>query len=189
MLEYNTPLTNATADTVFGQGGSFTTDSQCNYDSDIAGVSTANDLCDPAGVAVDGSGNLYVADKGNNRVLEYNTPLTSDTTADRVLGQDDFTHNAANLMDAQGLNLPDAVAIDASATPNRVYVADEDNNRVLGWSDADLVHQRRCGRPGDWTARFPLLSVQRRQRYGQRQQPVLSTGSRGGRVGQPLRGG
>jgi sugar lactone lactonase YvrE len=136
VLEYNTALTNATADTVFGQGGIFTTDSQCNYDSDISGVSSANDLCDPAGVAVDPLGNLYVADKGNNRVLEYNTPLTSGTTAARVSGQDDFTHNAANLVDAQGLNLPDALAIDSSFTPNRVYVADEDNNRVLAWSDA-----------------------------------------------------
>ena len=139
VLEYNTPLTTGvTANLVFGQGGSFTSDG-CNYDvpgSNIDG-STANDLCRPAGVAVDGSGNLYVADKVNNRVLEYNTPLTTDTTADRVLGQDDFTHTVANLVDAQGLNFPEAVAIDASATPNRVYVADEDNNRVLGWRDAD----------------------------------------------------
>jgi sugar lactone lactonase YvrE len=138
VLEYNTALTNATADTVFGQGGSFTSADGCNYDSGLSGnESTANDLCDPAGVAVDGLGNLYVADESNNRVLEYNTPLTSGaTTADRVLGQDDFAHNVANLVDAQGLNFPEAVAIDSHATPNRVYVADADNNRVLAWTDA-----------------------------------------------------
>ena len=85
---------------------------------------------------MDASGNLYVADTSNNRVLEYNAPLATDTIAAAVLGQDDFIHNVANLVDAQGLNAPQAVAIDASATPNRIYVADEDNNRVLGWRDA-----------------------------------------------------
>ncbi|HEY9156536.1 NHL repeat-containing protein [Candidatus Binatus sp.] len=138
VLEYNTPLTtDVSADMVFGQGGDFTLDGGCNYDSGLSGSqSTADDLCYPAGVAVDPLGNLYVADESNNRVLEYNTPLTSGATAGLVLGQDDFAHNVANLVDAQGLNFPEAVAIDASATPNRVYVADEENNRVLGWRDA-----------------------------------------------------
>jgi hypothetical protein len=140
VLAYNTPLTTGvTAETVFGQGANFASDA-CNYDVAVPGSatdgSTANDLCDPKGVAVDGSGNLYVADTTNNRVLEYNAPLATDTTADRVLGQDDFIHNVANLVDAQGLNAPQALAIDASTTPNRIYVADEDNNRVLGWRDA-----------------------------------------------------
>ena len=47
---------------------------------------TAEGLCFPEGVAVDGSGHLYVADTDNNRVLEYDTPLTK-STADRVFGQ------------------------------------------------------------------------------------------------------
>ena len=98
--------------------------------------STADDLCNPKGVAVDASDNLYVADTSNNRVLEYNAPLATDTTADAVLGQDNLMHNVANLVDAQGLYAPQAVAIDASATPNRIYVADFDNNRVLGWNNA-----------------------------------------------------
>ncbi len=51
--------------------------------------------------------------------------IASGTTADRVLGQFDFTHNAANLVDGKGLFTPDAVAIDSSTTPNRVYVADQ----------------------------------------------------------------
>ena len=34
-------------------------------------------LSGPTGVAVDGSGNVYVADTGNNRVLEYNEPFAS----------------------------------------------------------------------------------------------------------------
>ena len=34
-------------------------------------------LCAPFGVAVDAAGNLYRADTGNRRVLEYNTPFSS----------------------------------------------------------------------------------------------------------------
>ena len=140
VLEYNTPLTTGvTGETVLGQGNSFASDA-CDYDVAVPDSSTdgstANDLCDPKGVAVDGAGNVFVADTANNRVLAYNTPLTTDTTADAVLGQEDFVHNVANLVDAQGLNSPAAAAIDASATPNRIYVADEDNDRVLGWRDA-----------------------------------------------------
>lgn len=65
-----------------------------------------------------------------------------DTTADGVAGQLDFFHSAADLIDGRGFNLGyyDGYAvdmtIDASVTPNRVYVADRFNNRVLGWQDA-----------------------------------------------------
>ncbi|HEX3128004.1 MAG TPA: NHL repeat-containing protein [Thermoanaerobaculia bacterium] len=47
-------------------------------------------LCIPGGVAVDRDGNLYVADIGNNRVLEFDQPMRRDTTADRVIGADGF---------------------------------------------------------------------------------------------------
>ena len=135
VLEYNTPLTtDTTADTVFGQGGDFTSN-VCNFDT-AGGNPTAIDLCGPYGVALDGSANLYVADEFNQRVLNYDTPLTTDVTADRVLGQGDFNHNLPNLVHAEGIDGPQAVAIDASTTPNRVYVVDNNNNRVLGWKDA-----------------------------------------------------
>src|ERR1700676_1227300 len=62
--------------------------------------------------------------------------LAKGATSDRVLGQFDFAHRTANLVDAAGLFNPNAVAIDLSVTPNRVYVADHNNSRVLGWKDA-----------------------------------------------------
>ena len=46
--------------------------------------------------------------------------LATGATSDAVLGQLGFTHNVPNLVDGKGLNLPQAVAIDSSATPNRV---------------------------------------------------------------------
>ena len=72
--------------------------------------------------------------------------LASGTTGDRVLGQLDFAHSAPNLVDAKGVSTPDDVAIDLSATPNRIYVADEQNNRVLGWRDAESFSN---GAPAD----------------------------------------
>src|SRR5438034_10735484 len=86
VLEYGTPLTTGcaggtTADRVFGQGGSFTSN-LCNN-----GGLSANSLCSPRHVALDGAGNLYVADTDNNRVLEYDTPLNSGTTAERHIGR------------------------------------------------------------------------------------------------------
>ena len=85
VLEYNTPLTNSTANTVFGQGGDFTSN-DCDFDA-VDGSSSNIDLCGPAKVATDAAGNLYVADFGNERVLEYNTPLTTGVTAATVFGQ------------------------------------------------------------------------------------------------------
>jgi sugar lactone lactonase YvrE len=140
VLEYNTPLTTGvTAEQVFGQSGSFSSN-VCDSDvpipaSELDG-SSANDLCFPEGVALDASNNLYVADAQNNRVVEINAPLSTNTTADRVLGQLDFVHQKENLTDAQGLDTPEGVAIDTSSTPNHVYVSDFSNNRILGWNDA-----------------------------------------------------
>ena len=146
VLQYNTPLTtDTTADRVFGHGGSFTA-----FGCNDGGLS-ANSLCVVSGgsidvrgalpLALDGSGNLYVADQGNNRVLEFDTPIASGTTADRVLGQTAFTRNARNLTDARGFSEPQGVAIDRSVTPNRLYVADTTSNidtansRVLAWAN------------------------------------------------------
>ncbi len=61
--------------------------------------------------------------------------LASGTTADLVLGQPNPTSTAPGYGGAQGLRQPYGVAIDTSATPNRLYVVDTYNNRVLGWND------------------------------------------------------
>ena len=65
----------------------------------------------------------------------FSMAMSGDTVADRVLGQFDFSNNAPNLIDAPGLKGPFSVAIDASVTPNRLYVADSLNSRVLGYKD------------------------------------------------------
>ncbi|MGA8792471.1 hypothetical protein [Candidatus Binatus sp.] len=156
VLEYNTPLTyGTTANLVFGQGGS-PTSTGCNSDTE-GGNPTANDLCYPWGIAADAAGNLYVADTSNNRVLEYDTPLAPNITADVVVGQPDFLHNLPNFPDQYSLYNPFAVTIDTSTTPNRLYVADESNSRVLGWKNVTAFTN---GAPADLVIGQPdFLSV------------------------------
>ncbi len=131
VLEYDSPLTtNTVADRVFGQGGDFASNT-CNL-----GGTSASSLCVPSGVGVDAAGNLYVADRLNNRVLEYDTPLATDTVADRVFGQGgDFATGQCNKggIGAGSLCVLDGLTLDAAGN---LYVADGDNNRVLEYDGA-----------------------------------------------------
>jgi sugar lactone lactonase YvrE len=101
-----------------------------------SGGLSASSLIVPLGVAVDAHGNLYVADYGNRRVLEYDAPLSTHASATRVIGQPDFTHNDFNNggLSARSLKGPYGVALDAHGN---LYVADGLNNRVLEY-DAPL---------------------------------------------------
>lgn len=74
-------------------------------------------------------GRLFVADTGNNRVLIWNSVPMANAPADVVLGQADFTSNAAATTQA-GMNAPLAVAVAGT----RLFVADGSNNRVLIWN-------------------------------------------------------
>jgi hypothetical protein len=131
VLAFEAPFTtDLVADHVFGQSDNFLTNT-CN----VGGTPSASTLCTPAGLSLDSAGNLYVSDQGNHRLLRFNAPLT-DTVADVVLGQPGMAGNVANGVDARGLSNPSRLAIDRSVTPNRIYVSDTDNHRVLAWSSA-----------------------------------------------------
>ena len=152
VLEYLSPLPagggspgtpgssgDVTADFVFGQNGSFAT-GICGGPATSGIAPSGSVLCQPDGVTLDGAGDVFVADSSNNRVLEYPTPdLSPDSpppVAALVLGEMDLAHNGVNNPTAAALQLPQGVAIDSSATPNHLYVADSVNNRVLGWMNA-----------------------------------------------------
>ena len=87
---------------------------------------------------------MYISDTGNNRVLVFplnaTTHLLSSKTASYVLGQSGFTTCAANQGSStptqSGLSGPQALAIDT--TNQRLYVADENNSRVLVFSTSSL---------------------------------------------------
>ena len=81
----------------------------------------------------DQSGNLYVADQDNNRVLEFDAPRNNGPPAHLVFGQPDSRSKhaggcAGGITNADGLCFPQGIALDAS---DSLYVADTGNNRVL----------------------------------------------------------
>jgi sugar lactone lactonase YvrE len=99
VLEYNNPLgsnpPNVTADLVFGIDSTGK-----NFTSRGGATLSATSLDSPVGLALDGSGNLYVADSNFNRVLEYNNPLGSsppNVTADLAFGVDSTGKNFNSL--------------------------------------------------------------------------------------------
>jgi sugar lactone lactonase YvrE len=98
------------------------------------GDPSSSSLSKPAGLAIDAASNLYAADIGNSRVLEFNEGSSFTTTqASRELGQPDLAHGAINRVDGFGLDAPGGVAIGTAGAQTAVYVADTTNNRVLGW--------------------------------------------------------
>src|SRR5580704_17100724 len=62
------------ADLVIGQPDMF--HSTCDGNGSFT-VTSASELCDPTGVAVDSNGDLYIADFENSRVVEYSAPYAA----------------------------------------------------------------------------------------------------------------
>ena len=87
---------------------------------------TAAELNYPAGVAVDGSGNIYIADDGNNRIRKL-TVSTGIITTIAGNGTSGFTGDGGDATNAE-LNNPQAVAVNTAGTI--IYISDESNERV-----------------------------------------------------------
>jgi hypothetical protein len=79
------------------------------------------------GLAIDSSGNLWAADEGNSRVLEFKAPLTTGMAASVVLGQTDFTSYDTGTT-ASTMEYPTAISFDSEGN---AHVADYENSRVL----------------------------------------------------------
>jgi streptogramin lyase len=118
VLEFKTPFTSGmSASLVIGQGN-FTT----------SGIAVSqNGLSFPNGLAFDPSGNLWVSDMDNSRVLEFKTPFTSGMSASLVIGQQNYT-SGTSATSASGLDYPFAITFDSSGN---LWVADSSNNRML----------------------------------------------------------
>jgi hypothetical protein len=147
------------------------TPARCNRDSNIGnlGLASADSLClmpfpqdsnmlessFPVPLTVNSSGDLLVTDLWNNRVLRFNDPFGTDTVADFVWGQTDFTGTKPN--QGRGVGSPSdssfsfyAPGRDAQGSPGasvdaggNTWIADNQNGRVLrfpaGSQHADLV--------------------------------------------------
>jgi uncharacterized protein (TIGR03437 family) len=117
----------------------------------VAPLASPNTLSSPADVKVDGSGNVFVADSLNHRVVRFASGAKS---ANAVWGQTDFTANGANQVEPVSINVPYSVAIDYSTSPFAVYVSDTGNHRVLVWKDSVRFHN---GDPADMVIGQPNL--------------------------------
>ena len=165
-------LTNgAPADLVIGQV-------DFNSSVDDSDSVNASGLSMPWSVAVDSNGNLYIADNGDNRVLEYNTPFEAfghpcNTTmpcegglaANLVLGQGNAGSSfgtrkgCVGSVDTSCFDEPSGIWIDKN---NNLYVADTINNRVviflnpLGSSGKCVGAKSNSGCAGDVVADYSL---------------------------------
>lgn len=96
----------------------------------VSDDTTQSSLNSPLGLAFDSSGNLWVADNGNNRVLEFKSPLANNESASLVIGQPSFVSNSTTT-DNTTLDSPDALTFDHSGN---LWVTDAGNRRVLEYS-------------------------------------------------------
>ena len=88
------------------------------------GVATSAGLIEPYGVAVDGAGNVYIAEPTDGRIRQINTKGYMYTiVGNGTLG---FTGDGGKATSAE-LNRPYSVALDPSGN---LYIADALNNRV-----------------------------------------------------------
>ena len=102
------------------------------------GQATAATLYHPGGTAVDGKGDAFIADAGDNVVRE----ITASGVIKRIAGTGSARGPLSSRRAASAsLDYPEGVAVDASGD---VFIADTFNNRVV-----EVTPAARCGRwPG-----------------------------------------
>jgi sugar lactone lactonase YvrE len=97
----------------------------------VNGTSTSSEFNNPAGIAVDASGNIYVADYGNNSIRKITSAGVVTTLAGfKTGGYINATGTAA------AFDNPTGVAVDATGN---VYVADKGNAAIRKITSAGVV--------------------------------------------------
>jgi len=111
------------------------------------GLATNGELHTPFGIALDGAGNIYIADTLNNRIREVNTSGIITTIAGT--GSAAYGGDGSAAVYAQ-LNHPMGVAVDMLGN---LYIADEYNNRIrrvdTGGTITTVVGNGTVGSGGD----------------------------------------
>jgi uncharacterized protein (TIGR03437 family) len=136
---FSTPPPVAVA--ALGQGSSLTNFASVSANAGNAQPSSST-FASPFSAALAGT-DLFVVDSANNRVLVF--PNAGQTAAASVaLGQNGFVYNSPNSIQGKefyfGPNTSSAydagIAVDSSSGTPHLYIADPNNNRVLGFADA-----------------------------------------------------
>ena len=107
--------TNGVIRTVAGNGSS-------GFSGD-GGVATSTSLSSPYGVAVDATGNLFIADSWNGRVREVSNGIITTVAGN---GSFAFSGDGGAATNAS-LNYPNDIAVDAAGN---LFIADSWNNRI-----------------------------------------------------------
>jgi len=87
------------------------------------GPATSASLCQPAAVAVDSAGNLYIADTENNRIRKVSGGTITTVAGNGAYG---FSGDGGPATSAS-LNYPPGVVVDSVGN---LYIADSGNNRI-----------------------------------------------------------
>jgi len=113
-----------TADAVIGQP---------NFTSGGQSTVSASSLNAPGGIALGPSGQLFVADNGNNRVVEFSPGASTGASAVRVYGQPSMSSSLKpGQPSVQTLSGPQGIYVDRASN---LYVVDSGSNRVLIFSN------------------------------------------------------
>ena len=125
IVRFNSASTKTTSPNADGLIG------QTDYNAGASGSASGTTVNNPQDIFIDGSGNLWVADYGNNRVLKFtnvNSKATDGTAAaDLVLGQSDMNTGTAGAVSNTSLSNPTGVCVNGTT----VWVVDKGYNRVL----------------------------------------------------------
>ncbi len=117
--------TNGIITTVAGDGTT-------GYSGD-GGAANATSLNNPAGLVVDGSGNLYIADQSNHRIRRVSAGGTISTIAGNGIG---IYNGDGGMATTTSLYAPWGVAIDGTGN---LYIADALNHRIRKVATSGII--------------------------------------------------
>ncbi len=117
------------------------------------GPAASAQLYDPAGVAADSAGNLYIADSFNNRVRRVSNGVITTVAGNGTPG---FSGDNGPASNAQ-LSDPFGVAVDAAGS---LYIADTGNNRIRKVSNGVIATVAGSGIFGFNGDNIPATSAQ-----------------------------
>lgn len=135
VTKYAYPVSSGQAASVVLGQGNFTT-------TDMAQGQTG--LYNPKGVVADGSGNIWVVDSMNSRIVKYSVPVSTFQAASTEIGQVNYTTLDVRQGNT-GFYYPSAAAFDLNGD---LWVADYANSRALKFnkpfSDAQAASDILC---------------------------------------------